>query len=47
MINKKAGFNLGRDAQEKITDGARSAYEKYSGYVFPLIRCEKHDRNDL
>ncbi|KAG6101656.1 hypothetical protein E4U30_001549 [Claviceps sp. LM220 group G6] len=31
MINKKAGLNLGRDAQEKITDGARSAYEKYSG----------------
>ncbi|KAG6143772.1 hypothetical protein E4U22_003555 [Claviceps purpurea] len=31
MINKKAGFNLGRDTQEKITDGARSAYEKYSG----------------
>ncbi|KAG6016820.1 hypothetical protein E4U43_003037 [Claviceps pusilla] len=31
MINKKAGLNLSRDNQEKITDGARGAYEKFSG----------------
>ncbi|KAG6010584.1 hypothetical protein E4U21_005937 [Claviceps maximensis] len=31
MINKKAGLNLSSDNQEKITDGARDAYEKFSG----------------
>ncbi|KAG5938451.1 hypothetical protein E4U53_008005 [Claviceps sorghi] len=31
MINKKAGLNLSRDNQEMITDGARGAYEKFSG----------------
>ncbi|KAG5927177.1 hypothetical protein E4U42_002525 [Claviceps africana] len=34
MINKKAGLNLSRDNQEIITDGARGAYEKFSGCVF-------------
>ncbi|KAJ5795147.1 hypothetical protein N7457_001746 [Penicillium paradoxum] len=28
---KKAGYNLDRDTQEKITDGAREAYEKFTG----------------
>lgn len=28
---KKSGYNLDRNAQEKITDGARSAYEKATG----------------
>ncbi|KAG6037940.1 hypothetical protein E4U41_004644 [Claviceps citrina] len=31
FISKKAGINLSPDNQEKVTDGARSAYEKYSG----------------
>ncbi|EKJ68858.1 hypothetical protein NXS19_010641 [Fusarium pseudograminearum] len=30
-INKKAGTNISRDNQEKITDFGRSAYEKQSG----------------
>lgn len=30
-VNDKAGWNLSRDQQEKVTDGARGAYEKYSG----------------
>ncbi|KAJ5517919.1 hypothetical protein LT330_009936 [Penicillium expansum] len=28
---KKSGYNLDRSAQEKITDGAREAYEKVTG----------------
>lgn len=28
---KKSGYNLDRSTQEKITDGARSAYEKATG----------------
>ncbi|VUC23848.1 unnamed protein product [Clonostachys rosea] len=31
IANKKGGFGLSRDAQEKITDGARSAVEKITG----------------
>ncbi|KAK2593652.1 hypothetical protein QQS21_008656 [Conoideocrella luteorostrata] len=31
FISKKAGLNLNPDQEEKITDGARTAYEKYSG----------------
>lgn len=30
-VNDKAGFGMSRDQQEKVTDGARDAYEKYSG----------------
>ncbi|KAJ5941473.1 hypothetical protein N7516_001641 [Penicillium verrucosum] len=28
---KKSGYNLDRNTQEKITDGAREAYEKATG----------------
>ncbi|KAJ5462771.1 hypothetical protein N7475_007715 [Penicillium sp. IBT 31633x] len=28
---KKSGYNLDRNTQEKITDGAREAYEKFTG----------------
>ncbi|KAJ9490545.1 hypothetical protein VN97_g2725 [Penicillium thymicola] len=28
---KKSGYNLDRSTQEKITDGAREAYEKVTG----------------
>ncbi|KGO74349.1 hypothetical protein PITC_008730 [Penicillium italicum] len=28
---KKSGYNLDRSAQEKITDGAREAFEKVTG----------------
>ncbi|KAJ5512268.1 hypothetical protein N7463_001820 [Penicillium fimorum] len=28
---KKSGYNLDRNMQEKITDGAREAYEKATG----------------
>ncbi|KAJ5398683.1 hypothetical protein N7465_009172 [Penicillium sp. CMV-2018d] len=28
---KKSGYNIDRSTQEKITDGGRAAYEKYSG----------------
>ncbi|CAH0003672.1 unnamed protein product [Clonostachys byssicola] len=31
VANKKGGFGLSRDTQEKITDGARSAVEKLTG----------------
>ncbi|OAA45419.1 hypothetical protein NOR_03208 [Metarhizium rileyi] len=31
FVAKKAGLNLSREQEEKITDGAREAYEKYSG----------------
>ncbi|KID88323.1 hypothetical protein MGU_04733 [Metarhizium guizhouense ARSEF 977] len=31
FVAKKAGLNLSREQEEKITDGARQAYEKYSG----------------
>lgn len=30
-VNDKAGWGMSRDQQEKVTDGARDAYEKYSG----------------
>ncbi|KAJ6091534.1 hypothetical protein N7467_003503 [Penicillium canescens] len=29
---KKSGYNLDRSTQEKVTDGAREAYEKFTGY---------------
>ncbi|KAJ6022746.1 hypothetical protein N7460_013141 [Penicillium canescens] len=28
---KKSGYNLDRNTQEKVTDGAREAYEKFTG----------------
>jgi hypothetical protein len=28
---KQSGYNLDRNTQEKITDGAREAYEKVTG----------------
>jgi hypothetical protein len=31
MGAKKSGYNLDRNMQEKITDGAREAYEKATG----------------
>ncbi|KAF4943551.1 hypothetical protein FGADI_13342 [Fusarium gaditjirri] len=31
FLNKKAGFNISRDNQEKATDFARSQYEKSTG----------------
>ncbi|KAF5964870.1 hypothetical protein FCOIX_13225 [Fusarium coicis] len=31
FLNKKAGFNISRDNQEKATDFARSQYEKQTG----------------
>lgn len=33
FASKKAGHDFDRETDEKITDGARNAYEKYSGYV--------------
>ena len=33
FIEKKSGHTLGRDTNEKITDGARGLYEKATGYV--------------
>jgi hypothetical protein len=34
---KKSGYNLDRSTQEKVTDGAREAYEKFTGYVLFLF----------
>ncbi|KAF4981854.1 hypothetical protein FZEAL_2433 [Fusarium zealandicum] len=31
FASSKAGFNMNKDTQEKVTDGARSAYEKQTG----------------
>ncbi|OAQ66395.1 hypothetical protein VFPPC_07957 [Pochonia chlamydosporia 170] len=31
FLSKKAGLKLSSDQQEKVTDGARGAYEKFSG----------------
>jgi hypothetical protein len=33
FIEKKTGHTMGRDTNEKITDGARGLYEKATGYV--------------
>lgn len=33
FLAKKAGINISRENQEKITDAGRGAYEKSSGYV--------------
>jgi hypothetical protein len=33
FIEKKTGHTLGRDQNEKITDGARGLYEKATGYA--------------
>jgi hypothetical protein len=33
FIEKKSGHTMGRDTNEKITDGARGLYEKATGYV--------------
>jgi hypothetical protein len=38
FIEKKSGHTMGRDTNEKITDGARGLYEKATGYVlFPTL----------
>jgi hypothetical protein len=38
FIEKKTGHTMGRDTNEKITDGARGLYEKATGYVlFPTL----------
>ncbi|KAI6778433.1 uncharacterized protein J7T54_005339 [Emericellopsis cladophorae] len=34
-VNDKAGWGISKDNQEKITDGAREGYEKYSGSQVP------------
>ncbi|TVY86598.1 hypothetical protein LAWI1_G005343 [Lachnellula willkommii] len=31
FVEKKSGHTMGRDTNEKITDGARNAYEKATG----------------
>jgi hypothetical protein len=33
FIEKKTGHTMGRDTNEKITDGVRGMYEKATGYV--------------
>jgi len=33
FLEKKTGHTLGRDQNERITDGARGLYEKETGYV--------------
>ncbi|KAJ3866256.1 MAG: hypothetical protein NXY57DRAFT_991051 [Lentinula lateritia] len=35
FIEKKTGHTLGRDTNEKITDGVRNQYEKMSGKTVP------------
>ena len=34
--SKKAGYNFSDETNEKITDGARDAFEKATGYVMFL-----------
>lgn len=31
FVSKKAGYNIDRNTEEKIGDGMRNTYEKYSG----------------
>lgn len=48
FIEKKTGHTMGRDTNEKITDGARGMFEKMTRYVyflsihhiFPLTWCK-------
>ncbi|EJP67439.1 hypothetical protein MY5147_008718 [Beauveria neobassiana] len=35
FVSKKAGYNIDRNTEEKIGDGARGAYEKFSGSKVP------------
>ncbi|TQV92958.1 hypothetical protein V2A60_003723 [Cordyceps javanica] len=35
FASKKAGYNIDRNTEEKIGDGMRNAYEKYSGNKVP------------
>ncbi|OAA70786.1 hypothetical protein LEL_09377 [Akanthomyces lecanii RCEF 1005] len=35
FASKKAGYNMDRNTEEKIGDGMRNAYEKYSGSKVP------------
>ncbi|KAJ2971195.1 hypothetical protein NQ176_g7816 [Zarea fungicola] len=35
FVSKKAGYNIDRNTEEKIGDGMRNAYEKYSGNKVP------------
>ncbi|KAM3507680.1 hypothetical protein MY10362_001621 [Beauveria mimosiformis] len=35
FASKKAGYNIDRNTEEKIGDGARGAYEKFSGSKVP------------
>ncbi|KAM3514684.1 hypothetical protein MY11210_001655 [Beauveria gryllotalpidicola] len=35
FVSKKAGYNIDRNTEEKIGDGARGAYEKFSGTKVP------------
>jgi len=47
FIEKKTGHTMGRDTNEKITDGARGLYEKATGYVsfFPIdIRGRRKEK---
>lgn len=39
-ISKKAGHDFTPQQDEKITDGARAAYEKYSGSWNPVINFD-------
>jgi hypothetical protein len=36
FIAKKSGHNIDAKTSEKITDGARGLFEKFTGYVFPV-----------
>ncbi|KAJ6779574.1 hypothetical protein PWT90_04738 [Aphanocladium album] len=35
FVSKKAGYNISRENEEKVGDGLRNAYEKYSGSKVP------------
>ncbi|TVY57094.1 hypothetical protein LSUE1_G009846 [Lachnellula suecica] len=38
FIEKKSGHSMGRDTNEKITDGARGMYEKATGFLASQLK---------
>jgi hypothetical protein len=46
FIEKKTGHTMGRDTNEKITDGARGLFEKATGYVW-FHFCQGGNKSNL
>lgn len=37
FLSKKTGHTFNAETSEKITDGARTVFEKVTGYVIPFL----------